>query len=90
MAASAGDKLKLLLYNMRTGHLEVYELDLSPAEGNVYKVFLPHSLYHRVITHFGRGPHTTTFTLTKGSYLLHGHLKSSKEARVAVEFHEED
>jgi len=89
LTSPAGDKLKLLLYNLRTGHLEVYELDLTPAGEGLYQVFLPHSLYHRVVTHFGRGPHTTAFTLTKGSYLLHGHLKSDKKAKITVEFHEE-
>jgi len=86
---SAGEKLKLLLYDMRTGHLESYEFDLSPAEGETYRVYLPHSLYHRIETHFGKGPHTTVFTLTHGHYMLYGHLKNAKEARVTVEFEEE-
>jgi len=83
------DKLKLLLYNLKTGHLEIYEFNLTSREKDVYQVFLPHSLYHKLVTHFGKGPHTTAFTLSHGSYLLHGHLKSDKAAKVSIEFHEE-
>ncbi|HID19234.1 TPA: hypothetical protein EYP27_06820 [Candidatus Bathyarchaeota archaeon] len=88
MKLSAGEKLKLLLYNMRTGHLESYEFDIASAEGGVYKVYLPHSLYHKVETHFGKGPYTTVFTLTHGNYMLYGHLKNNREAKVTIEFEE--
>jgi hypothetical protein len=80
-------KLRLLFYDMRTGHVEAYEFNLV-RQGDRFRVFLPHKVYHRVVAHFGKGPYTTAFTLTHGHWMLHGYLKSERNAKVKVEFEE--
>ncbi len=81
--------LRLMLFNMKSGHTVVHETDLIPLKDGNFKVYLPHTLYHKIEAHYGKGPFTTNFTLTHGPFMLHGYVKSDAEVRVTVTLEEE-
>ena len=75
---------------MKTGNTVLHETNLiTPMEKeSYYKASLPHRLYHRVEAHFGKGPFTTSFTLTHGPFMLHGYVKSDQEVSIPIVFEE--
>lgn len=81
--------LRLLLFNMKSGDTVVHETNLIPSKSGSFKVYLPHTFYHKIEAHFGKGPFTTSFTLTHGPFMLHGYVKSDEEMHIAVTLEEE-
>ena len=81
--------LRLLLFNMKSGHTIVHETDVIPSRDGDFKVLLPHTFFHKIEAHFGKGSFRTKFTLTNGPFMLHGYVKFDEKKSINVTFEEE-
>jgi len=84
--------LRLILFEMRTGRTEMHEIDLTPpsTRKGCYKAYVPHKIYHRIQSHFGKGPFKTTFMKSHGPMILYGFIKTDKELKIPVIFEEKN
>ncbi|MCX8176462.1 MAG: hypothetical protein N3E48_04445 [Candidatus Bathyarchaeota archaeon] len=81
--------LRIIIMNMKTGTTLAYDVQVYQTNEGCYEAKLPHHLYHRIKSHFGKGPFTTEFTVLHGHFLLHGYVKPDRHIQIPVVFKEE-